>query len=347
MVDPEAGQLLGTFAEPGPIFSFPSVCPDLPGGRVFFLSRNAGDGMTIRAYDARNYTLIGSIAIPGSDTNFGSLVRWGTDGLAFRGDNTVYLVRTDLVSQNNATVDLRVAGSETSLTVPAGDPLTYTLTVTNPSEASATFATLTDTLPPNASLVSATASQGTVYQGGGVITARLGDLPAGATATVTVTARFATAGNTAHLASVTAFEADTDPSNDRFTGNVSVTSPQIAELSASWSAIRVTCPPRGKCHYTGKLVVRNTGGQEARKFVVRFVRSDDAIYDPNSAFDGKITEVKVKRLAPGKSMTVKFNARAFIGGGEHYVIAVVDADAAIPEANEGDNQAPTGALSRP
>lgn len=86
--------------------------------------------------------------------------------------------------------DLAVSASASAATVQAGDPLTYTIRVTNNGPNPASNATLFDALPSGAYFVSATTSQGTLIApqafDSGAILARLGALASGATATVTV-----------------------------------------------------------------------------------------------------------------------------------------------------------------
>ena len=80
-------------------------------------------------------------------------------------------------------VDLRLAKSG-PLVATAGATVRYTLTVTNQGPVTATAANLLDALPPGVNFVAATASQG-LCQGG--VACQLGDLAAGASATVIVT----------------------------------------------------------------------------------------------------------------------------------------------------------------
>ncbi|MDY7079798.1 MAG: hypothetical protein SXV54_23185 [Chloroflexota bacterium] len=95
----------------------------------------------------------------------------------------------------NAEADLSVAKQVASGAVTAGNPLTYTVIVTNYGPAAATGVNLTDTLPLSVTLVSATPSQGTgcgESNGGSgepgrtVITCALGGLAPHATAMVTI-----------------------------------------------------------------------------------------------------------------------------------------------------------------
>jgi hypothetical protein len=55
--------------------------------------------------------------------------------------------------------------------------------------------------------------------------------------------------------------------------------------------------------------------------------------------DGRIAEIKVARLAKGRTGTVRLNAKAFRGHSPYNVLAVIDAAGAVEEANEADNVA--------
>lgn len=99
IVDPEAGTLLGTFPDIG--FNG-NVRPDSARNRVFFVT-GRGSSLTLRAYDSRTFTLVGSLPISGAKGEASSLVRWGSDGLAFRTSETfstegqIFLVQSALV----------------------------------------------------------------------------------------------------------------------------------------------------------------------------------------------------------------------------------------------------------
>ena len=64
--------------------------------------------------------------------------------------------------------------------------LAYTINVTNNGPQAAIGVVVSDVLPAGVAFVSATASQGTATQSGGTVTANLGNLAAGASATVTL-----------------------------------------------------------------------------------------------------------------------------------------------------------------
>lgn len=332
VVEPEGREILGTF--PDLMGSETRVCPDLPHGRVFFLSRDGfGPACTLRAYDARTFAFIGSTAFPEAGGPLSSLVRWGSDGLAFATGTKLHLIHSAWIPQTAPAVDLELTSSSLPEQVPAGETLSYTLTVTNSGPNTATNIILADTVPGYTTVVSATLSQGTEVHSGGVITARFGDLAPNQTATLTVQIRVAVTGTASHSARVVAYETDTDPSDDQVAGTIAVTTPLLAELDAQWEGLTVKCPKQGKCQFQGKLTLRNQGGQDARKFTVRFYLAEYPDLAPRAPV---FKEVKVARLKPGKSMTLRLNKKAHVAF-YRYLLAVVDPANGVPEANEEDN----------
>lgn len=131
------------------------------------------------------------------------------------GDRVIYESSLD----NPPAADLAVEKTATPDTVFVGSNVTFTITVTNTGPMDAPGVTLKDTLPAGLQHVSAEASQGTVSESGGVITALLGDLArsesgAPVSATVTVVARAATPGAAANTASVSSSILDPISEND-------------------------------------------------------------------------------------------------------------------------------------
>jgi uncharacterized repeat protein (TIGR01451 family) len=82
--------------------------------------------------------------------------------------------------------DLRLSLSASPTPVFVSSPLTYSVAVQNLGVVDATGAAITDTLPASVTFVSATATQGTCTQSGGVVTCNLGTLTASSTATATI-----------------------------------------------------------------------------------------------------------------------------------------------------------------
>jgi hypothetical protein len=88
VIDPVARVLVGTFA--GIDFGA-LVRPDSASGRIFFLNGNA----TLLVFDPTTFLPLGSLNIPGVSGRATSLIRWGSDGLAFRtSNNQIFVVQS-------------------------------------------------------------------------------------------------------------------------------------------------------------------------------------------------------------------------------------------------------------
>ncbi len=78
------------------------VKADATVGRVFFLTQNPAPSTTtwtLRAFDIETFAPRGNMDIPGVNGNPSSLIRWGTNGLAFRTDSgQVFLITSALVA---------------------------------------------------------------------------------------------------------------------------------------------------------------------------------------------------------------------------------------------------------
>ena len=95
VVEPVSRTLAGRFTIPG-TYANPydrSVVPDPTLDRVFILTSEL-PAAVIYAFNRSNFTLVGSLRIPGiAGFTVGTLVRWGDDGLTFRSGNQVFLIR--------------------------------------------------------------------------------------------------------------------------------------------------------------------------------------------------------------------------------------------------------------
>ena len=135
--NPVSQTLLGTLTPTSvtyPLAQFfyePSVVPDLPTGRTFFLDAFV-NGDSIFAFNSSSFAQTGVLSIP--EQNYPSatdLVRWGADGFAFR------LYDTGLAgSPNGQIVLLRSSLAQTGT---SGTPGLTTLSPANAAAGSATF----------------------------------------------------------------------------------------------------------------------------------------------------------------------------------------------------------------
>ncbi len=136
------------------------------------------------------------------------------------------------------TADLSLTGMATPSPATLGQNLTYTLTVKNNGPTAATGVTLSDLLTTSLSFVSASSSQGSANRDGGTITAQLGALAVGASATVSIVVIPNAAGPVSNTASVGGNESDPTPSNNSATVNttVEIANPLIVTTTADSGA---------------------------------------------------------------------------------------------------------------
>lgn len=135
-----------------------------------------------------------------------------------------------------SSADLAITKTASPTQVRQGSTDTYTLTARNNGPSNATNVVVTDTLPTAyVSYVSATPSQGSCSQAGGVVTCNLGALNGGAAATIAivVTAVTRTGASTAvNTASVTATEPDPNSANNTATAAITIISPTQVSLES-------------------------------------------------------------------------------------------------------------------
>jgi hypothetical protein len=99
VANPGTRTLVGTFTGLNSNSFNPIVLPDSANGRVYFLVSGPSGGVQIRAYDINTFLLLGTVNVTGVSGAPTSLIRWGTNGLAFRTNGgRVVIVQTSLVS---------------------------------------------------------------------------------------------------------------------------------------------------------------------------------------------------------------------------------------------------------
>jgi uncharacterized repeat protein (TIGR01451 family) len=163
-----------------------------------------------------------TITLPYTDTNDGGMAYVSTPGL-----QGVYLIEGEentgffrfVTPAPAADLSLTKTASVSSTTV--GDQFSYTLTVKNGGPQDSTGTAVSDPLPSQVTLVSASASQGSC-SGTTTVTCSLGTVANGASATVTITVKAATAGTATNKASVTGALTDTNTANNAASVNVTI-----------------------------------------------------------------------------------------------------------------------------
>ncbi|GIK40830.1 MAG: hypothetical protein BroJett011_46630 [Chloroflexota bacterium] len=161
-------------------------------------------------------------------------------------------------------LDLAIAKRDSLDPAKVGEPLTYTLTVTNSSFADATNIVVTDTLPASVSFGSATSSQGSC-SGTTLVTCNLGTLAGGATATITIVVTPTVEGVViTNQAEVTATEPDPNLANNTASEDT------LIRPAADLSITKTGSPDPAKVNepLTYTLTVTNTGPDDANNVVV-------------------------------------------------------------------------------
>lgn len=206
--------------------------------------------------------------------------------------------------------DLSIVKKASAEKVSEGEDFTYTLTVKNAGPATAADVTVTDALPAGVAVRGVRTPRGTCGQADPVV-CRLGDLPSGATATVTLNVTATDAGRFVNGAVVTSPTPDPDLADNQ--GSSAVDTSRKADLAITKSASADTVLLGQSFTYT--LTVENRGPSRATGVVVTDPLPDglqlDAVTTSAGTCDGAAVLVcKLAALRAGQRETVRVTATA-------------------------------------
>ena len=195
---------------PGPVGSLPTGLTAV-GDVVVFAAAQPATGYELWQSDGTpgGTTLVADAAPGAENFNPEQMIVVG-GSLYFTADTAA--VGRELWSLPLST-DLRVGGVGGPNPALTSVPVTYTLTITNVGDTLATGVTLTDTLPASFTAGAGAASQGGCSGSGPVICA-LGNLSAGASATVTITALPTLVGIYTNTVTIGTYVLDVQPANN-------------------------------------------------------------------------------------------------------------------------------------
>ncbi len=244
--DAETKTLLGSLYASGTNLANGPVAVDATLGKIFSLDTSSGASSfyaynRIQVFNTADFSLASDIAISTPNTISSSfpatrLVRWGTNGLAFRTSYGVFSVRSNLVK------DVSSLSADLSVTLTASGPGTtgsdtvYTAVITNSGSATATNVSLALSPPSTGVLVSATPAAGTCSPAAPAA-CNLGTLPSGSSASIRFAGKQLAAGNAVFTAQVNGSETDPNASNNlasatsTITGSTYSVAPVLASLS--------------------------------------------------------------------------------------------------------------------
>lgn len=171
----------------------------------------------------KSVTIIANTTVPGTVNNVAGVGSSLTDSPA--ADNALTLV-TPVIEA----VDLTLVLSDSPDPVVVNTAIAYTLVVSNRGPSTATSVVLTNRLPASAGFLSATTSAGTVSHSAGLVTANLGTLAGGASATVTINAQPTAAGTITDAAGVVSAVTELNAAdNDASVKTTVITQPTLTQ----------------------------------------------------------------------------------------------------------------------
>ncbi len=191
--------------------------PDIAANRAYliehFSSGTAPSANTISAYDATTFALLRRATMPAA-SSVASLIRWGSDGLAFRSSNSIHVVRASQLVPADAATDLRVEIEPAPAAAAANTTETYTVRVTNSGPEIARNAAVNVTLSDGQLLQQVDAGARTPLVAGSLVTLQIGDLAPGASATMNISTLLQNVGSVSCTAQVTMSSRDVATAND-------------------------------------------------------------------------------------------------------------------------------------
>ncbi|HME02825.1 MAG TPA: PASTA domain-containing protein [Solirubrobacteraceae bacterium] len=212
--------------------------PSLPGGAVLGSALDPVSG-TYFAYGSYGGTTFYSYNIASKEWSTATLPfsAIGDGGLVYvplAGHVGIYAIQgedgTDFTRYvtNPPHADLGISLSASSALVTTGGEIAYAGEVTNAGPSEATGVTVTDTLPANVTLVSATASQGSC-SGTTTVTCSLGALAPAAAAKVAIKVTAKAAGTAANTVAVAAEQEDPNAANNSASVSTTVLAPVVVK----------------------------------------------------------------------------------------------------------------------
>lgn len=241
----------------------------LPAG-VTLLAASASQGVVTTNDTAVNVSL-GSLAVGTNATvtvsiipQVAGLLNFAASVTASENDlNTANNTATALTTVNLPVADLAVIQVAPG-TVVVNSDATFTIVVTNQGPETALNIQATDVLPSGFTFVSATSSIGVVTNSGNTVTASLGDLAAGSSASVSFVATAGNLGAKTNEFVVTTASSDPNSANNAASGVVQVVAPSPNVVAASALLIAESVSPANLTVENGETVtvqlsLRNIG----------------------------------------------------------------------------------------
>jgi uncharacterized repeat protein (TIGR01451 family) len=210
--------------------TFVSMTPALGNPDTFIFSQSGGTitetAATVATGNTDTFTLV--VSAPPNLANGADFSDTASVSSAAGDPNTANnsATVTGTIVNNSPGADLAITSSGPAIST-EGSNVTYTFIVTNNGPTDALSVILTNTLGANLKFVSATTTQGTFSQAGGVVTFSFGTMVLSSTATVTVTAQSTEEGDLSDTSSVASSTNDPNTTDNSAVVTTTVSEPAI------------------------------------------------------------------------------------------------------------------------
>jgi uncharacterized repeat protein (TIGR01451 family) len=244
-------------------------------------------------------------------------------------------------------IDTSVGMTDSPFSVILQSNLTYSISVTNNGPDVAKNVGVTQILPASATILSATPSQGSATFSSGLMTASLGSLDLGATATVTVVVRPNVLGSITSTATVSSQEPDFEPANNSVTVTSQVVPPN-ADLALGLAATPNPVSLGGVLTYTvsvtnnGPVVATNTVVTTVLPANVTFISAD--VSQGGAVQNGSNIVCNLNNLNPGSIAVINIHVRAIALGA---ITASSSVSSVVVDPFIGNNSASVGTTVTP
>jgi len=237
--------------------------------------------------------------------------------------------------------DLSVVKTVDASPVSPGDPITFTVDVTNDGPDMATGVEVTDQLPTGLVHVSSSTSQGSYDPGTGIWT--VGSLDMGATATLTLVANGTTPGTYENVATISATDLpDGTPGDDSDSSTVVIEAGPVPPGTADLEIVKLASPNATVLgeEVTFEITVRNLGPNATSNVTVLDPLPsglDFVSATPGGLYDAATGVWSVGDLADGEQQTLSVVANATSVGTLENVVTVATSD--LSDADLTNNEA--------
>ncbi|CAM3715836.1 hypothetical protein [Nocardioides zeicaulis] len=347
----------------------------VPGSLRFTAGANQGTktdgaGDDQAEYDAATRTVRARIGSGATSTAGGSLVSASTASVTFRVKVDSAAAGTTL--RNSATLayraqtlakdytyqtaevatpvaeeaDVSITKTASADPVTAGGEVTYTLTARNSGPSTAADVQVVDTLPSGVTYLSSTPSSGSCSVAAGTLTCLVGNLPSGASATVSVVVRVpadSDAPAVTNVARVTSTTSDPDLSNN----NASVSTSVVRQADVALTATASPASPVPGTDVTYTFVATNNGTSRATAVQLSDTLPAAFRVGPATADQGTCTvtgsqvRCAIGTLDPGQSVQVVVVATLSSGAGAAALTNTASVSSTTNDPVPGNNVAST------